>query len=83
MAIVRDEKSRLEEYRRHLRASVEELLENVDEIMDFCYAESVSKIHIDIDISPDSTIPTVTYSAEHLVNPNRIPKSSEMKCEED
>ena len=83
MAIERDEKSRLEEYRRHLRASVEELLENVDGIIDFCYTESISKIHIDIDVSPESTIPTVTYSAEHIVNPYRKPISTEMQCNED
>ena len=81
--VKRNPESRIEEYRRHLRASVEELLESVDEIMDFCYTESISSIHIEIDVNADSTIPRVTYSAEHLVNPNRIPKSSEMKCEED
>lgn len=59
--------ARLEEYRLQLRATLNELLSNVDNIMDYCYTESVAGIHIDIDVSPGKTTPKVSIQTTTLV----------------
>ena len=59
--------ARLEEYRLQLRATLNELLSNVDNIMDYCYTRSVAGVHIDIDVSPDKTIPMVSIQTTTLV----------------
>lgn len=59
--------TRLEEYRLQLRATLNELLSNVDNIMDYCYTESVAGIHIDIDIAPEGTIPEINIQTKTLV----------------
>ena len=61
MAVKRDENSRLEEYRKHLRYCLEDMLNRVDEIIDYCYSDTVTGIEITLSLSPDTEVPTVTY----------------------
>ena len=55
--------SRIEIYRHHLKSCLEDMLNRVDAIMDYCYSDNVSKIDITISLNPDTRIPTVTYQA--------------------
>ena len=61
MAVKRDENSRLEEYRKHVRYCLEDMLNRVDEIIDYCYSDTVTGIEITLSLSPDTEVPTVTY----------------------
>lgn len=58
---------RLEEYRLQLRATLNELLSSVDDIIDYCYTANVGGIHIDIDIAPGETIPEINIQTRTLV----------------
>ena len=59
----RDPERRIEIYRQHLRSCLEDMLNRVDAIMDYCYSDNVSKIDITISLNPDKEIPTVEYRA--------------------
>ena len=65
--LIKRDSERLEEYRLQLRATLNELLSSVDDIMDYCYTRSVAGIHIDIDVSPDKTTPKVSIQTTTLV----------------
>ena len=65
--LIKRDSERLEEYRLQLRAALNELLSNVDNIMDYCYTENLAGIHIDIDVSPDKTTPEVNIQTKTLV----------------
>lgn len=65
--LIKRDSERLEEYRLQLRAALNKLLSNVDNIMDYCYTESVAGIHIDIDIAPGETIPEINIQTKTLV----------------
>lgn len=54
---------RREIYRHHLRSCLEDMLNRVDAIMDYCYSDNVSNIDITISLNPDVEIPTVEYRA--------------------
>lgn len=61
--VKRDPENRVEEYRKHLRSCLEDMLNRVDAITDYCYSDNVSKIDITISLNPDVEIPTVEYRA--------------------
>ena len=71
MAITRDPESRIEKYREHLKSCLEDTLERIDEIMDYCYTDRVKSIDIKIHIDADSEIPTIEYTTQSIVNPYR------------
>ena len=64
--VKRDESSRLEEYRKHLRYCLEDMLNRVDQIMDYCYSDKVTGIEITLSLSPDTEVPTVTYKTTSI-----------------
>ena len=66
MAVKRDENSRLEEYRKHMRYCLEDMLNRVDQIIDYCYSDTVAGIEITLSLSPDTEIPTVTYKTTSI-----------------
>lgn len=55
------EVSRIEVYRHHLKSCLEDMLNRVDDIMDYCYSDNVSNIDITISPNPDVEIPIVEY----------------------
>lgn len=59
----RDNVPRIEIYRHHLKSCLEDMLNRVDAIMDYCYTDTVSNIDITISLNPDAEIPTVTYAS--------------------
>lgn len=59
--VKRDENSRLEKYRHHLKACLKDMLDRADEIMDYCYSNEVTGIEITLSLNPDTEVPTVTY----------------------
>lgn len=64
--VKRDENSRLEEYRKHLRYCLEDMLNRVDQIIDYCYSDTVTGIEITLSLSPDTEVPTVTYKTTSI-----------------
>ena len=64
--VKRDENSRLENYRHHLKACLKDMLDRADEIMDCCYSDTVAGIEITLSLSPDTEIPTVTYKTTSI-----------------
>ena len=61
--MVKDNTSRIEIYRHHLKSCLEDMLKRVDGIMDYCYSDNVKNIDITISLNPDEEIPSVTYQA--------------------
>lgn len=61
--------SRIEEYRKHLKSSLEELLEDIDNLIDYCYTDRVQGINIHIQVNADSTIPKIQYEIDKVVIP--------------
>lgn len=64
--VKRDENRRLEEYRKHLRYCLEDMLNRVDQIIDYCYSDTVAGIEITLSLSPDTEVPTVTYKTTSI-----------------
>ena len=66
MAIKRNENSRIENYRHHLKVCLKDMLDRADEIMDYCYSDTVAGIEITLSLSPDTEVPTVTYKTTSI-----------------
>ena len=61
--------NRIEEYRKHIKSSLEELLGDVDNLLDYCYTDRVQGINIHIQVNADSTIPKIQYEIDKIVIP--------------
>ena len=66
MAVKRNENSRIENYRHHLKECLKDMLDRADEIMDYCYSDTVAGIEITVSLNPDTEIPTVTYKTTSI-----------------
>lgn len=69
MAITRKSESRIEEYREHLKRCLEDTLERIDDIMDYCYTDRVKSIDIKIHVDADSEIPSIECTTQSNVFP--------------